>query len=34
MMFRRAVRYSRNYFGLFDKLKNITDGRIKPGSPP
>lgn len=30
MMFRRAVRYSRNYFGLFDKLKNITDGRIKP----
>jgi len=29
-MFRRAVRYSRNYFGLFDKLKNITDGRIKP----
>ena len=30
MMFRRAIRYSRNYFGLFDKLKNITDGRIKP----
>ncbi len=30
MMFRRAVRYSNNCFGLFDKLKNITDGRIKP----
>ena len=30
MMFRRAVRYSRKTFGLFDELKNITDGRIKP----
>ena len=30
MMFRRAVRYSNSCFGLFDKLKNITDGRIKP----
>jgi hypothetical protein len=30
MMFRRAVRYSNNCFGLFDKLKNITDRRIKP----
>ena len=30
MMFRRAVRYSRKTFGLFNELKNITDGRIKP----
>ncbi len=29
-MFRRAVRYSRNYFSLFKRLKNITDRRIKP----
>ena len=29
-MFRRAVRYSWNYFGLFKRLKNICDGRIKP----
>ena len=29
-MFRKAVRYSRNYFGLFKRLKNIADGRIKP----
>jgi len=29
-MFRKAVRYSRKHFGLFKKLKNITDGRIKP----
>ena len=28
-MFRRTVRYSKNYFGLFKKLKNIADGRIK-----
>ena len=29
MMFRRAIRYSNNCFGLSCKLKNITDGRIK-----
>jgi len=30
MMFRRAVRYSRNCFDLFKKLKDIKDRRIKP----
>jgi len=29
-MFRKAVRYSRNYFSLFKRLKNISDRRIRP----
>jgi cbb3-type cytochrome oxidase subunit 3 len=30
MMFRKAIKYSRKHFGLFGKLKNIADKRIKP----
>ena len=29
-MFKKVAGYSRKHFGLFGKLKNITDGRIKP----